>query len=58
MLKKKDSILSLLMIVFGAVIAAFALEEFLAPNNIFDGGVTGISMIITYILNYKAGLPF
>ena len=57
MLKKKDSILSLLMIVFGAVIAAFALEEFLAPNNIFDGGVTGISMIITHILNNKAGVP-
>lgn len=56
-MKKKDEILSWLMIIAGAVIAAFALEEFLAPNNIFDGGVTGISMIITHVLNEKAGVP-
>ena len=56
-MKKKDEILSWLMIIAGAVIAAFALEEFLAPNNIFDGGVTGISMIITHVLNDKAGVP-
>ena len=56
-MKKKDEILSWLMIIAGVVIAAFALEEFLAPNNIFDGGVTGISMIITHVLNDKAGVP-
>ena len=56
-MKKKGEILSWLMIIAGAVIAAFALEEFLAPNNIFDGGVTGISMIITHVLNDKAGVP-
>ena len=56
-MKKKDEILSWLMIIVGAVVAAFALEEFLAPNNIFDGGVTGISMIITHVLNDKAGVP-
>ena len=56
-MKKKGEILSWLMIIAGAVIAACALEEFLAPNNIFDGGVTGISMIITHVLNDKAGVP-
>lgn len=34
------------MIAVGAVIAAFAIEDFLAPNNIFDGGIVGVSMIV------------
>ena len=31
----------------GAVIAAFAIEGFLAPNTILDGGVVGISMMVS-----------
>ncbi len=42
----KNNIVSFILLTAGAVIAAFSLEEFLVPNNIFDGGVTGISMII------------
>ena len=41
------------LIALGAVIAAFALEEFLVPNTILDGGVIGIGMII----NKLAGVP-
>ena len=41
------------MITAGAVIAAFALEEFLVPFTILDGGVVGISMIISQL----SGLP-
>ncbi|HEU4901881.1 MAG TPA: YitT family protein [Flavisolibacter sp.] len=33
-------------IVLGALIAAFALNRFLVPNNFFDGGVTGISLLL------------
>ena len=44
------------MIVTGAVIAAFALEEFLAPNHILDGGVTGISMILSHFISWKLGI--
>lgn len=55
--RKKDSVLSWLMLILGAVIAAFALEEFLAPNNIFDGGVTGISMILSNLLKARTGAP-
>ena len=36
----------LFMITVGAVIAAFALEEFLVPFTILDGGVVGVSMIM------------
>ena len=52
----QNNILSWVMIVAGAVIAAFSLEEFLAPNHIFDGGVTGISMIISHTLPVKLGI--
>ena len=43
----------LFMITVGAVIAAFALEEFLVPFTILDGGVVGVSMIISQL----SGLP-
>lgn len=38
---------SILLLTFGAVIAAFALEVVLIPNTILDGGITGISIIIS-----------
>jgi len=33
-------------IVSGILICGFALKGFLVPNNFFDGGVTGISLLI------------
>lgn len=39
-------VLEYLLIGIGAVIAAFAIEEFLVPNTILDGGVVGISIMI------------
>ncbi len=38
-----------LWIVFGAFLAGFAVEVFLIPKNLIDGGVIGISMIFSYI---------
>ena len=35
------------MLAIGTIIAAFALETFLIPNTILDGGITGISIIIS-----------
>ena len=49
----KQWVLPLFFITVGAVIAAFALEEFLVPFTILDGGVVGISMIISQL----SGLP-
>ncbi len=40
----------------GAFIAAAAIEGFLAPNNIIDGGVIGISMIASYLSKINLGL--
>ena len=49
----KQWIVPLFFITVGAVIAAFALEEFLVPFTVLDGGVVGISMIISQL----SGLP-
>ncbi len=50
------SILQYVFIVLGAAIAAFAVEGILVPNSILDGGVTGISMILNYVLKWKLSL--
>lgn len=49
----------------GAILAAFAIEEFLVPNTILDGGVVGISIIISTktgwilsILTVVLNIPF
>ena len=43
----------LFFIMIGAMIAALAIEGFLAPYKIIDGGVIGISMILDYLLGGK-----
>ncbi len=40
----------------GAFIAGFALDCFLIPNKIIDGGVVGISMMVNYITHFNLGL--
>ncbi len=54
-----------LFIVAGAIVAAFALQGFLVPNGFFDGGITGISLLIHEIYHFNlsyviilANLPF
>ena len=46
-LKKYQSLISFFMLTIGAILAAYALQTFLIPNTILDGGVTGISIIIS-----------
>ena len=45
----RDYLLQYLMITAGAILAAFALEEFLVPNTVLDGGITGISIILNQL---------
>ena len=47
---------NLLFLTIGAIITALALESFLVPNNIIDGGVIGISMIVSHITKLNLGL--
>lgn len=46
-------IFSYIMITIGAVIAAFAIEEFLVAKQILDGGIVGISIILNHITGIK-----
>lgn len=50
------NIFEFLMITIGAMVAAFAIEEFLVPCTILDGGVVGISMIMNNLTGWKLGL--
>jgi uncharacterized membrane-anchored protein YitT (DUF2179 family) len=63
---RKDSIFGdFTFILVGVIIAGFALKGFLVPNNFFDGGITGISLLIHEITGFNlsyiilvANLPF
>lgn len=46
----------IVFITFGAIITGFGLASFLSPNNIIDGGVIGVSMIISKVTNFNLGL--
>lgn len=61
----KHHVLRYFNLIIGAIIAAFALEEFLVPAKILDGGIVGISIIISNltpislsILTICLNLPF
>ncbi len=45
-----------IMLTLGSIVAAFALEQFLIPNTILDGGITGISIIIYKVCNIPLSL--
>ena len=47
---------SLFFITIGAFITAFALESFLLPKEVIDGGIIGISMIINHLTKWNLGL--
>ena len=52
----KKYILPYLAMTIGTAAAAFALEEFLIPSTILDGGVMGISIILAQILKRGVSL--
>lgn len=51
-----STVKNLVFLAFGAMIAAFALEGFLVPNNIIDGGVVGISIMASTITGAGLGI--
>ena len=44
------------MIFIGAILAAIGLEEFLVPDNLIDGGVTGISIMAAFLTKLPLGV--
>lgn len=65
-LKHHESTISdIFLIVAGVIITAFALRGFLMPNHFFDGGITGISLLIHELYEFPlayvivlANVPF
>lgn len=45
-----------LFLFIGSILTAIGLEIFLIPNNIIDGGVVGISIMLSYLSKYPLGL--
>lgn len=44
-----------LFITFGALLVAIGLEQFLIPNQIMDGGIVGLSIIMSEVSGWKIG---
>ncbi|MNZ79047.1 hypothetical protein D3C78_976400 [compost metagenome] len=54
--KTRSLILNLFFITVGSIIAGTALELFLVPNSIIDGGITGISLMLTNVTDIPLGI--
>ena len=52
----KDLFVNLFFCTLGALIAAFALECFLVPNEIIDGGIVGVSIMTSYLTKINLGM--
>ncbi len=52
----QENVFHFIMIAIGATIAAFSVEDFLGPNNIFDGGIVGVSMITANLTGFKLSI--
>ncbi|MHA0856499.1 YitT family protein [Paenibacillus sp. CMAA1364] len=49
-------LLRIIMMLIGAGLVSVALEIFLVPNDIIDGGITGISIILSYFTKLPLGI--
>lgn len=56
MQKIKANLITFIMLTIGAFLGAYALETFLIPNTILDGGVTGISIIVSKLTKMPMSL--
>lgn len=52
----RRELISLLLLGLGITSAAFGLESFLLPNKFIDGGVTGISLLVTELSSWPLPL--
>jgi uncharacterized membrane-anchored protein YitT (DUF2179 family) len=54
-LSKRKLLQRVLLITLGAALMGVGLEIFLVPNNVIDGGITGISIMLSYVTGWKLG---
>lgn len=50
--------LNVILVLIGTLLASIALQSFLIPNKIIDGGVTGISLLLDYATPQVTWLSF
>jgi uncharacterized membrane-anchored protein YitT (DUF2179 family) len=53
---KSHLIMRYIMLMIGASLAAIAIELFLVPNTIIDGGIIGVSLILNYMTGFSFGI--
>jgi uncharacterized membrane-anchored protein YitT (DUF2179 family) len=53
---RKEMVKRVILITLGAIIMGVGLEIFLVPNNVIDGGIVGISIILSHLTGLKLGL--
>lgn len=51
-----EIIQDIIFVIAGIFIASFALKEFLVPNHFFDGGITGISLLVHEIYHFELAI--
>lgn len=47
---------TIILMIFGSILASIGLEIFLIPNNIIDGGITGISIMASHFTKLPLGV--
>lgn len=52
----KEKLKRFMFITIGAILMAIALELFLVPNKLLDGGIVGISIMVSHFLKLPIGL--
>ena len=53
---KLNLVMKALLVIIGGLIAAYGLESVLIPNNVSDGGVTGLSIVGSQLFGLPLGL--
>ncbi|MCM8510248.1 YitT family protein [Bacillus amyloliquefaciens] len=53
---RAKSIVRVIMVIIGGIIAAYGLETVLIPNSVSDGGVTGLSIVGSQLFHLPLGI--
>ena len=51
-----DQFMNVVAIMIGTAIYAFGLHYFVISNELMEGGVTGVSLLLKYVLNVPPSL--
>lgn len=55
-LTSSEIIQDALFVIVGVIIASFALKNFLVPNHFFDGGITGVSLLVHELYHFNLAI--